>query len=284
MKISCFTVSLPDTTPEQSIRQLKKHGYDGAEWRVHSDKEPAAAPGFWKGNRCTLQDDWTDAQYKAVADMAKSEGLAAPCLGSYVAARNLPLVKRMMEVANLFGAPMLRVNFTAFDATVSYPDLFKRELDDYAKVVEAGKQYKVKPLIEIHMGNITPSASAAYRFVSNFKPSEVGAIHDAGNMVYEGYESYKNGVELLGPYLAHVHIKNSMPISEPAKSGPQRVFWKTAAAPLRFGQVDFVNLLGVLKKAGYAGWLSVEDFSTESSQEEKVKDNIAFLKEIEAGL
>jgi len=283
MKIACFTVSLPETIPEQSIKLLKKHGYEGAEWRVTTDKESMPSPGFWKGNLCTLQEDWTDAQFKAVADMAKNEGLAAPCLGSYTPAANLVMAKRMMEVANIFGAPMLRINFSKFDSLRPYPESFKRELDDYAKVVGAAKAYNVKPLIEIHMGNITPSASAAYRFVSNFQPSEVGVIHDAGNMVYEGFEDYKNGIELLGPYLAHVHVKNSMPVSEPSQ-GPVRLKWKTVFAPFRKGQVDFTALLGALKKAGYGGWLSVEDFSTELPQEERLKDDIAFLREILSSL
>jgi sugar phosphate isomerase/epimerase len=283
MKIAYFTVGLPESAPEQAVKQLKKYGYDGAEWRVTTELNTPPNAAFWKDNKCTLHNEWSDAQFKAVADMAKKEGFPCPVLGAYAAAKDIDLVKRMMEVANIFDAPMLRINFSKFDPTRNYNELFQEELDNYAKVVALAKKHKVKPLIEIHMGNITPSASAAYRFVSHFKPSEVGVIHDAGNMVYEGYEDYKNGIELLGPYLSHVHIKNSRSVSEPSK-GPQSFVWKTEATPLWKGLVNFTALLGALKKAGYGGWLSVEDFSTEAGQEEKVKENIAFLRKVEASL
>ena len=41
----------------------------------------------------------------------------------------------------------------------------------------------------------------------------LGIIHDVGNMVYEGYERYEMGLSILGPYLAHVHVKSAAPAS-----------------------------------------------------------------------
>ncbi|GIX08239.1 MAG: hypothetical protein KatS3mg115_2642 [Candidatus Poribacteria bacterium] len=56
-----------------------------------------------------------------------------------------------------------------------------------------------------------------------FRPEQVGVIHDAGNMVHEGFENYQMGCELLGPYLAHVHVKNAAWVREagdPPASSP----------------------------------------------------------------
>jgi sugar phosphate isomerase/epimerase len=78
-----------------------------------------------------------------------------------------------------------------------------------------------------------------------------------------------------------VHSKNYTYVSEP-QAGPQSVTWKAVPSPLRTGAVDFKLLFSVLKGQGYDGWLSLEDFSTVVPQEERVKDNIQFLKEMEA--
>jgi len=59
------------------------------------------------------------------------------------------------------------------------------------------------------MNTMTPSPALAERLVSHFDPRHVGVILDAGNMVYEGFETYSLAVDLLGPYLAHVHVKNA---------------------------------------------------------------------------
>jgi sugar phosphate isomerase/epimerase len=81
-------------------------------------------------------------------------------------------------------------------------------------------------------------------------------IHDAGNMVYEGFEEYRMGLELLGPYLAHVHLKNAA-WQRPSDGG----VWQANWAPLADGVVDWQKLFAALRAVGYTGWLGIEDFS-----------------------
>jgi sugar phosphate isomerase/epimerase len=280
MKYSWFTVGLPEFAPQEAVQRLKTEGYQGIEWRVVTDAGDTGKPGFWSGNRCTLQETWSDNQFKEIARMTKEAGLAMPSMGSYARVRETQRVKRLIEIAAILGASCLRVNVSPYDGKQDYNDLFEGDTEAYARVIEMSKPFKVKPLIEIHMSTIVASASAAIRFVSSFEPEEIGVIHDAGNMVYEGFENYQAGLEMLGEYLAHVHIKNAQPVVRPS-DGPQQQNWKVEAAPLRKGMVDFKALFSALKKGGYNGWLSIEDFSLEASQAEKIKDNIAFLKEIE---
>ncbi len=283
MKYAWFTVGLPESTPQEAVTLLKTYGYHGIEWRAVTDIGDTLKPGFWSGNKTTLQESWTDAQFKEIFKITRDAGLEVPNLGSYARASEPDRVKRMMEVAVILGAPSLRVNVAWYDGKRDYNELFEEDIEAYGKIIEMSKIYKIKPLVEIHMGTIVASASAALRYVSIFDPEEIGVIHDAGNMVYEGFENYKAGLEMLGPYLAHVHIKNSMPVSEPAE-GSLPVKWKVMAAPLRKGMVDFKALFTALKSMGYNGWMSVEDFSTEASQIEKVKDNLDFLKSIESSV
>ncbi len=86
-------------------------------------------------------------------------------------------------------------------------------------------------------------------------------IHDAGNMVFEGFEAYRMGLEVLGPYLAHVHLKNARWAETGARDDGSSG-WAAGFAPLTAGSVDVPALFGALASVGYDGWVSFEDFST----------------------
>ncbi len=283
MRYSWFTVAMPESSHKDAVALLKKYGYDGIEWRLVADSGDLSKPSFWNGNRTSLQEDWSDRQFLDIAQMTRTEGLEMPNLGSYARACDFEKARRMIEIAALMKIPCLRVGVLPYDGSKNYNDIFKADVENFNRVVECSKAFKVKPLIEIHMGTIVASASAAIRFVSHWSPSEIGVIHDAGNMVYEGFENYQAGVEMLSSYLVHVHLKSSAPCYA-TSAGPQFMSWKTAASPLRSGAVDFTSLLKALKKSGYDGWLSFEDFSTVQSQEEKVADAISLMRQIEKSI
>ena len=98
-------------------------------------------------------------------------------------------------------------------------------------------------------------------------------IHDAGNMAFEGFEDYRIGLEVLGPYLAHVHVKNT-------KFGPPDATGTVAPwfSPFDDGVVDFDALFAALRDAGYDGWVSVEDFGYTGSSREALRDDAAFVR------
>jgi sugar phosphate isomerase/epimerase len=136
----------------------------------------------------------------------------------------------------------------------------------------------VKAAIEIHMGTIAPSASAVRRLLEGFDPEAVGAILDPGNMIHEGYESWSLAAAILGPYLAHVHVKNALwRLEDRPAGGPWR--WSPKAARLREGAADWREILRVLREADYDGFLTVEDL-TDQPAREKLEDALAFLKEL----
>lgn len=281
MKYASFTVGQPETTPRETLEQLKAAGYTGVEWRVRDDDGDTTSPGYWRGNRATLQASWGDERFAEIRAMMDELAIAAANLGTYVRCDQHEDVDRMMEVAGILGATSMRVNSLGYDGTRTYPELFEEAIRHFERVQELSEKHGVRALIETHPGNITPSASLAHRLVASFSPERVGVIHDAGNMVHEGYENYQLALELLGPYLGHVHIKNARWASRPGEA-PVEALWKHESSPMRDGCVDFVFLVRSLKAVGYDGWLSFEDFSSEKSQAEKVADNITFMREIEA--
>jgi sugar phosphate isomerase/epimerase len=63
-------------------------------------------------------------------------------------------------------------------------------------------------------------------------------------------------IDLLGPYLAHVHVKDVAFAPGPGWNGQTARF-----APLGDGAIHWPLCLATLRRAGYAGWLAIENFT-----------------------
>lgn len=281
MKLAIFTVSLPEWTPEEAVGRLAELGYDGVEWRI-ADDPPRATPGFWQGNRCTWPLRSFVADAPRIRALTAAAGLATPAIASYVPAADRAHVERVLRGAAALGAPLARIQAPPYDRSMDYVALWEQARREYQEVERLALAHGVKALVEIHHGTIVPSASAARRFLEGFDPMAVGAIYDPGNMVWEGYEAYRLGLAVLGPYLAHVHVKNAewRPTGRRADGS---LAWAAAWTPLDAGMVDVGELFAALRDAGYDGWVSVEDFTTERPLAERVSANVSFLRAALAG-
>jgi sugar phosphate isomerase/epimerase len=289
MKFAIFTVSTPEWTPDEAVRHLKVAGYDGIEWRVTDDPLMSGSGrtvaghgqniGFWSGNRCTLSLSSLIEDAPRIRAMTEAAGLAMPNVGTYVSCEELDQVEHAMKGVKALGAPGLRVRVPNYDGKAPYMTLRDQALGQYKDVAALAQQYGVKALIEMHMNNIVPSASACALFVQGFDPQHVGIIHDCGNMVYEGYEQYRLSLEILGPYLAHVHVKNAqwLPTGTRADGSTE---WKASFAPIAKGVADVGALFEALLAVGYDGWVAFEDFSTDVPLAQRVRENLQYVKSL----
>lgn len=280
MKLSVFTVVTPDLTPEELAAAAKEAGIDGIEWRFKEVPEEFKneAPSFWRNNLCSIDPSASDAELEKFIQAAQANGLQAVSVTPYLQAGDLAATERVLQVAQKLGASMIRVGVPAYDGTKNFNELFELELNYLEGVEKLAKQYGVKCLVETHHNTIAASASAAYRLVSKFDPNHIGVLFDPGNMVHEGYENYRMGMELLGPYLAHVHIKNTgWKKTEVREDGSQA--WISYWEPNLEGIVNWKQVLKDLKEIGYDGYLGVEDFSTKYSSKELL---VQYGKEVRA--
>ena len=279
MKLCAFTVCMPEYTPQEAAAKLSRWGFDGVEWRVHEPPLPGApVQSFWNGNRCSIAPKTIMEQAPELRSLCRKHKLAMPVLASYLGYKDLDLAERVMEAAAVLGTKGVRIGVERYDGRMRYSKLLARTAKGWQKVVRLGEKYRVKPLAEIHMGTIIPSASAATHFAGHFSPQEMGIIHDAGNMVHEGYENWQMGVEILGRYLAHVHVKNaSWSIAAADPDGNLR--WSPASDTLRRGRVDWADVIGALDKVRYRGWLSLEDFGP-GATDAKLKDDAKYLRRL----
>jgi sugar phosphate isomerase/epimerase len=289
MRYAIFTASTPEWTPEEAVIQFASAGYDGVEWRVTDDPVMSGSGrtlaghgsnvSFWQGNRCTLPLQSLIVDAPRIRAMTEAAGLAMPNVGTYVSCEEPEAVEHAMKGVKALGAPALRVRVPNYDGLSPYLTLRDRAIGQYREVEALAKRYGLKALIEMHMNNIVPSASACLTFAQHFDPQHVGIIHDCGNMVFEGYEQYRLGLEVLGPYLAHVHIKSARwEVVGLRADGSTK--WQASFAALKSGIVDVRRLMDALHAVGYDGWIAFEDFSTDQPLPQRIRDNLAYVKSL----
>ncbi len=277
MKFSVFTASTPDWSPSEAVAHLAEQGWDGVEWRV-TDQESAPAPGFWAGNRATWPLTGLEESLPEIARITAEAGLAMSAIGGYVRCTDHVGVERMLAATAALDAQRVRVTMPAI-GDGDYRDLLESARADMRWVASRAAHHGVTALVELHHKTITASASAAMRLVEGLDPAHVGVIHDIGNLMIEGQENALAGFQMLGPYLAHVHVKNVA--WRPTGSRPDgSTAWAEDWAPLREGQADLPAYFAALREYGYDGWVTVEDFSTALPLAQRTAENLAYLREL----
>jgi sugar phosphate isomerase/epimerase len=283
MKYSQFSLSLPQCTPAEAAKMIKEAGYDGVEWRCHAQPDPLPPiPNCWGGNRTTLDTkNWKKAvpEYRAIMS---DHGLEFSNLASYCRADVPDDVKVCVEIAVALGCPRLRITAPPYNDKTNYHEVFKRAREAYTKAAHLCKAAGVQGLIELHMGNIVPSASLAFRLVDGLDAKHLGIMYDPGNMVIEGYENWKMGCELLGHYLAFCHAKNGrLRASDVTPSGA--VKWSWEPCEMNTGFVDWVTVFKAFRSVGYDGWVSNEDFQQSTGNTlDRLRSGLQHLKRCEA--
>ncbi len=279
LKFSVFTVGTPDYDLEETVKKLKEYGYDGVEWRIGTSlkAEPEVIPPrdrwFWEYNKSTIEVNTILESAGEIKKVCEREGIEIAALATYLAPSDVDRIEEVLQAAVIMECPKIRVSMPIYNSKENYRELFDKTKKEI-KILEAlAAKYEVKVNFEIHHGTIIPSASAAYRLVEGLKPQYIGIIYDGGNMIHEGLEQHKMGFEILGQYLDHVHIKNAAWLKD--HNG-----WKCGWSTLENGQVNFKTQLSALKAVGYDGYLSFEDFSCEKTTDEKLKENLKFIKNI----
>lgn len=275
MRYGYATIALPTLTPEEAGAELVAAGFAGVEWMVGTAPHAAksSAETLMVGNRCALPLD-RDAVAEA-SRRAREQGLDIIGLGPYVRSGDLDGLEQTLEIAVAAGAPQIRLQPPRRDAgsILDSRTAFVRFLSDALPLL---RRSGVSIAAELHQLTIAPSVGLMLPLIEAFDPELVGVIYDVGNLVVEGFEDDRMSLELLGPRLHHVHLKNAR--VERVPGGRRTLRW----VPLDEGQADVGGFLLLLQERGYDRWISIEDLSNDTDSSAAIRANAAALQKIGA--
>ena len=173
-------------------------------------------------------------------------------------------LKGEIDVAVALGAPLLRHDLVwGLEASGSgrsflsmMPDLVPsvREIADYAA------QRGVKTCSENH-GHIFQAPERVEALIREVGSENYGWLCDIGNFLCVDSEPLRS-VSIAAPYTFHAHVKDFL--FKPAVLGKPEGFFETTGGNflrgtiLGHGIVPVKECIGLLQKAGYDGWVSLE--------------------------
>ncbi len=279
MKFSVTSVILPDLDVPETCGLLQRLGFEGVEWRVRYTPADVRGYSMWGAHRTDLSPDNIAKRAKEVRRITEDHGLAMPIIASNVRVDELETVRKLAEGAALLGNVPVRVGAPrGYDRSRPYPALYDEAIEAYGRALEVLKAAGQTAIIEIHGGTIMVSASLAHRIVSRFTPDDIGVIYDANNMAKDGFETFRIGIELLGPYLRHCHAGGWRPVPGERRSDGT-LPWKYEGCDLSDSILDIPQLIADLQAVGYRGFVSIEDFRA-MDHERKLAPQIAWLRRL----
>ena len=287
MKLGVFSICMPEYGLQESVKLLKGTGFDAVEWRVAEipEKKPDVIPydrRYWIWNKSTVDIKRIGEIAPALRRMCDDAGLEITGFTTYLAPDMIPQIIPVLEAARATGVKQVRLfpGSYVYDAPQKpYYETFNQTREDIRRLEGLAGEYGVKIVFEIHHDTIFAGASASMRLVEGTDPARIGLIVDPGNMVKEGFENYRKVFEILGPYAAHVHIKNGR-IVEDGRDEFGSLRWKGSWVPLKEGQADLPRFFREMKAAGYDGTVSLEDFSNEMGTEDKLRYGLEYIREL----
>lgn len=232
----------------QDIRRaadvMCEYGMDGAELRSVWGKAPQ---------------DLSDSELREIKAVLDAKDLLVPCIAAPVFKcklhsqsefeAHLAILKRCMEMADLFGAKLIR-GFTFWaegEFSYSVPTIVE-------KLKEAEKLLSKKDMQLVIEYDPATSAGTTQKLeviLKKVASEHIQALFDPGNNIYdpEGERPFPDGYERIKPWMKHIHVKDVN--RREAGLEPESVL-------LGEGEVNFPDLFERLVDDGYEGWTSLE--------------------------
>jgi sugar phosphate isomerase/epimerase len=156
----------------------------------------------------------------------------------------------------------------------TFNDLLKKSREGLERLIEISREFGIRYVLETHSGACVASPLAVKYLMEGLDPQCVGAIYDPANTYLEGFIRPRGAVEVMGPYLAYVHVKNL--VLTRLETGNE---WRSEKCALDSGMVNYEEVIFALKLARYDGWFSFEElFSGRENFEAEIRDGIKHLQ------
>ena len=179
--------------------------------------------------------------------------------------REIERVCRLVDKAKLLGASKMRhdvaYGFRGRKYGIGYADALPRLAEGCRRVTEYAETVGVMTMTENH-GYFSQDADRVASLIDRVAHPNFGVLLDLGNFMCAD-EDPTLSVSRLAPYAFHVHAKDFLYKSAMEQNPGAEWFRTRAGNYLRgtvvgHGDAKIYQSIGILKRTGYDGWLSLE--------------------------
>lgn len=278
MRISLYTLITSDFSLPESVAMAAAAGCDAIDLRQGRDDTdlvhlPRAA---------------SDAEVRAARGVVEEAGLHVSGLTTYYvlgrvgpeASADLDGLRHAFDLAAILGARCVRCSGPRLDLEAGYEASRAAFREQAIAMAAAATAAGVTLTVEQHSGSLFASAGQILDMLRGLEPPGLGIVYDPGNCLWEGYERPSVQLDMIGRWIHAVHVKNAMP--QPAPGPAEAV--PADSRRLDQGLLDWPAIVAGLARAGYDGYLTLEDFfGGFPSVAEKIAWDVAYLREALAG-
>jgi sugar phosphate isomerase/epimerase len=241
VRLSISTLSCPEWPLERIIAVAAENGIAGIEFR-----------GLQKEIDVTRLIDFTVKLEKTLV-ILRHAGVSMPCLSTSVtllapAGRRWEAMidecHRYAELAGAAATPFLRIFGGTPPSELSRAEALSLARRRLRQLIKMCRNFNVRPLVETH--DEWSTSQQVLELFEGLTPQDAGVLWDVEHPFRRG-ESPEETVRQLGPFLAHVHFKDSVRVGE-----------RTRPTLLGQGEVPLDECVRALKDAGYSGWIGLE--------------------------
>lgn len=262
--IAGHTMGTPEYTVPEALQLFHDIGLDGAEIVVQDNY------------RSGIPTSCPQEMLEELKSLAEKLGITIIALTPYNSRFNDldPSVRkaeesdviRVIKAAEYLGAKYIRIYGGNYAAGDTDPDGKKwaalvnsmRQLGDIAE------KHGVRLVIENHFNTMTVSAKQSIALSREINHPSVGILYDQANLTFTGQEDYKTAIPLQTEKVYYMHVKDlefkkgqtafvSSDVSHP-KEEERNVYTRIVGE----GELDWPEILKMVKEYGYDGWLSLE--------------------------
>lgn len=259
MKLCASTYSIGRFGINQidAIKKAKELGFEAIEIAEISPHDGSSKQEYAKKIKVKA-----DKEGVKIANFVFGCNLASPVHGETMA-DEMAYVKEMIDIAEILGVKVIRHDATfdlgdypSFDAAL--PDMADRARE----ITEYAQKKGIKTTVENH-GFICQQPDRMEKLFNAVNHENFGLLCDMGNFLCSDSDPV-DAVSLVAPYASYVHVKDFYVKSGNSIDNPGKGFFQSRGgnflkgSPIGHGVVPVTQCLGILKRAGYDGFITIE--------------------------
>jgi sugar phosphate isomerase/epimerase len=243
-RIALFPKFLASLSPEALADEALRAGVDTVKMVVRD--------GFWVRTELVAQE-----APRFIAAMA-GRGVRVEHATTMWPAAEVAADPERLRVLAANGIRTVRIGH--FPLAADPRSALRRAREELARVAEAAGRAGIQVIYQLHHRALVSSASAATALVEGLDPRHLALQLDPGNQRCEGWEDFAYQLDLLGPHVGAVAVKDLRWLRDETRAGDPDKGWYTAFCALDEGIIDWHAIARELTARGFAGHLVLMPF------------------------